>query len=97
MSFFEFMVKIPFRERAAAAAKLCDGTRTSRCGKALEASKGRLAASRNARGSFSGRTSTSGPALVITAKGEGGHRKNRRRHRRARAHRTPQPVTRFND
>jgi len=58
--------------------------------KSLEASKGRLAASRNAQGSFSGRTSTSGPALVITAKGEGGHRKNRRRHRRARAHRTPQ-------
>jgi hypothetical protein len=33
MNFLEFMVKTPFRERAAEAAKLGDGTRESRCGK----------------------------------------------------------------
>jgi len=89
MNFLEFMIKTPFREHAAAAAKLSNYRPIKMRQKVLEASEGRLAASRNARGSFSGRTSTSGRPLVITAKGEGGHRKNRRRHRRSRAHRTP--------
>src|SRR5205823_1655832 len=73
MNFLEFMVKTPFRERAAAAARLSDGTGASRNGKKCrKLPKEKLTGVMESRGSFCGRTHTWSRASVIPGKSEGG-------------------------
>src|SRR5947207_13998759 len=71
MNFLEFMVKTPFRERAAVAAKLGDGARTSRSGKKFWKLPRANWRHHETREVASVDIHTSARALVTTAKGEG--------------------------
>src|SRR5882762_4324150 len=71
MNFLEFMVKTPFRERAAVTARLSKGTSKSRCGKKFWKLPRANWRHHETREEASVDIHTSARALVTTAKGEG--------------------------